>query len=146
MIAKLEHIKDEIINSLIMKKVVCPSAVQDVGTFGEHQNDQVSMQGFLPFSKGEYNENNEYLSVNEDDVASFLNLKDMGRKEISLIGHSSWCRKECNLLNLEGVFLVRGHVTTFNLKDTILDDIFGHDHVSLTIIYCLGDISAIMTI
>ncbi len=130
MIAKLEHIKDEIINSLIMKKVVCPSAIQDVGTFGEHQNAQVSMQGFLAFSKGEYNENNEYLSVNEDDVASFFNLKYMGRKEVSFIGHSSWCRKECNLLNLEGVFLVRGHVTAFNLKDAILNDIFGHDHAA----------------
>ncbi len=42
MTAKLEHIGDEIINNLTTKRVVCPSAVQDVGTFGEHQNDQIS--------------------------------------------------------------------------------------------------------
>jgi hypothetical protein len=34
----------------------------------------------------------------------------------------------------------------FYLKEAILDDILGHDHVSLTILYCLGDISMVMTI
>ncbi len=35
MIAKLERIGDETINNLTMKKVVCPSAIQYVGTIRE---------------------------------------------------------------------------------------------------------------
>jgi hypothetical protein len=88
-----------------MKKVACLNDVQGVGIFGENQNDQVSTQGLLAFLKGEYNESNESLNVSEDDVASSPNLKDMGQTEVSLIGCSSWCRKECDLLNLEGVSL-----------------------------------------
>jgi hypothetical protein len=50
---RLEHIRDEIINNLTMKKVVCPIAVQNVGTFREYQNYQISTQGLLAFLKGE---------------------------------------------------------------------------------------------
>jgi hypothetical protein len=32
------------------------------------------------------------------------------------------------------------------MKEAILDDILGHDHVSLTILYYLGNILAVMTI
>jgi hypothetical protein len=32
------------------------------------------------------------------------------------------------------------------MKEAILDDILGHDHVGLTIFYCLGDISVVMII
>ncbi len=53
MIPKLECIGDETINNLTMKRVVCPNAIQIVGTFGEHQNDQASTQGPLEFLKGE---------------------------------------------------------------------------------------------
>ncbi len=56
-----------------MKIVVCLSAVRDVGTSGEHQNDQVSTQGFHAFLRGEYSENNESRSASEDDVASSPN-------------------------------------------------------------------------
>jgi hypothetical protein len=73
----LEHIGDEIINNLTTKKVVCSSAVQNVGTSREHQNDLIFTQGLLKFSKGEYNESNEFFNANEDDVASLFNLKDM---------------------------------------------------------------------
>ncbi len=69
-------------------------------------------------------------------MASLLNLEDMHQREALPIRCSSWCGRECNLLNLEGVFLVKGHVTVFNLREAILDNIFGHDHVDLTILYC----------
>jgi hypothetical protein len=36
---RLKHIGDETINNFIMKRVVCLSAVRNVNTFGEHQND-----------------------------------------------------------------------------------------------------------
>ncbi len=127
-----------------MKKVVCLSVVQDVGKFGEHQNDQVSTQRLRAFSRGEYSESNESLSVSEDDVASSPNLKDMCQREVSLIGRSNWCRKECDILNLESVFLAKGHVMATDSKETIMDNIFGHDHVGLTILYCPGDISVEM--
>ncbi len=37
------------------------------------QNDQVSIEGLLSFLGGEYNESNESLSVNENDVANLPN-------------------------------------------------------------------------
>lgn len=43
-------------NNFTTKKVVCLSAVQNVSTNGEHQNDQVFTQGLLAFLKGECNE------------------------------------------------------------------------------------------
>jgi hypothetical protein len=49
MIVKLERIGDETINSLIMKKVVCLSVIWNVNTAKEHQNDRISIQGFLMF-------------------------------------------------------------------------------------------------
>jgi hypothetical protein len=62
------------------------------------------------------------------------------------IGHSSWCIRECDLLDLEGDFLSKGCVMAFNMKETILDDILGHDLVGLTILHCSGNISIIMII
>jgi len=143
---RLECIKDETINNLTMKRVVCPSAVQNVGTFGEHQNDQVSTQGLLAFLRGEYNKNNKSFSVNEDDLASSPNLKDMCQKEALPIGHNNWHGKEYDLLDDEGVFLMKGCVTVSDPRESILDDILGHDHDGLTIFYLHGDILAIMTI
>jgi hypothetical protein len=70
----------------------------------------------------------------------------MCQKEVSLMGRSSWCKKECDHVDPEGVFFTRGHVTTFDPKEAIFDDILGDDHVSLTIIYYLGDISTVMSI
>jgi hypothetical protein len=91
----LEHIRDETINNLTKKKVVCPSAISNVGIIREDQNDQVSTQGFPMFSRNEYNnENNESLSANENNVASLLNLKDICRREALPVGCSNWCRKE----------------------------------------------------
>ncbi len=42
--------------------------------------------------------------------------------------------------------LAKGHVIAFNLKEAIMDNILTHDHVNLTIFYCLGDISVVRTI
>ncbi len=120
--------------------------VQDVGTSGKQENDQVSTQGLFAFSRGVYNESNKSFNVGEDNVASPPNFKDMCWKETPLIGHSSWCKNDCDLLDLEGVFFARGHVMTFDLKEAILDDILGHDHVGLTILYCLWNISTVMVI
>jgi len=94
----------------------------------------------------EYIERSESLSANEHDVASSPNLKDMHQREVLLIGDSSWHESECNLLDLEGVFLAKDCVTTSNLRETIMDDILGHDHVDLTMPYCLGNILVVMTI
>jgi hypothetical protein len=68
----------------------------------------------------------------------------MCQKEAPPIRLNSWRGNECNFLDLEGVFFMKGCVTTSNLKEAILDNILGHDHVGLTIFYCLGGISAIM--
>ncbi len=70
-------IADETINNLTTKKVVCLSVVQNVGIVKDHQNDQVSTQGFLAFLGGEYSESSESFGTNEDNVVSLLNLKDI---------------------------------------------------------------------
>ncbi len=82
------------------------------------------------FLGGEYNERSEFFGANEDDVASSPNLEDLHWKEASPIGCSSWHKKECNLLNLEGVFLARGCVIGFDSREAILDDSFGDDHAA----------------
>ncbi len=46
---KLECIRDETINNLTVKRVVCPSVVWNVGIAREDQNDQVSNRGLLAF-------------------------------------------------------------------------------------------------
>ncbi len=53
------------------------SVVQNVGIVKDHQNDQVSTQGFLAFLGGEYSESSESFGTNEDNVVSLLNLKDI---------------------------------------------------------------------
>jgi len=75
--SRLDFIGDEIINNLVTKKVVCFSAVRNVGIVKKHQNDQVSTQELLVFSRGEYNERSEFLGANEDNVASSPNLEDL---------------------------------------------------------------------
>jgi hypothetical protein len=144
--AKLECIGDETINNLTTNKVVCSSVIHNVSTTKENQNDQVSTQGLPVFSGDEYNESSEFLNANEDNVASLLNFEDMRQREALPIGCSSWHRKECDLQDREGDFLLKGHVTKFDPREAILDNIIGDYHVDLTILYCLGNISMIMTI
>jgi hypothetical protein len=98
------------------------------------------------FLGGEYNESSESFNVNEDDVASLPNLEDMCQREVQPIRHSSGCEKECDLQNPKGVFLMGRCVMASDLREVILDIILGDDHVGLTILYCLGDISMVMTI
>jgi hypothetical protein len=69
----------------------------------------------------------------------------MHRREASPIGHSNWHGKECNVQDLESVFLTRGHVTIFDPREVIQDSL-GDDHFGLTNFYYLGDLSTIMTI
>jgi hypothetical protein len=58
-------------------------------------------------------------------VPSLPNLEDMHWREAPLIGRNSWPQKECNLQDLEGVFLVKGRVMTSNPREVILDNIIG---------------------
>jgi len=98
------------------------------------------------FLGGGYNESNESFSANENDVASLFNLENMCRREVLPIGHNNWCEKECNLQDPEGVFLVKGCVMASNLREVILENILGDDHVGLTILYCPRNISMVITI
>jgi hypothetical protein len=69
--------------------VVCSSAIQNVSTTKEDQNDKVSTQGLPMFLGDEYNESSESLSDNEDIVASLLNFEDMRQREALPIRRSS---------------------------------------------------------
>jgi len=96
------------------------------------------------FSRDEYNESSESFNANENDVASLFNLKNMCQKEASPIGRSNWHRKDCDIQDLEGVFLAKGHMTAFDSKEAIMDNILGDDHVALTILYYPRNISMLM--
>jgi hypothetical protein len=114
MTIKLEYIGDETIDNLTTKMVVYLSVIRIVGTTRKHQNDQVSTQELLAFWGGEYSKSSEYFGANEDDVASSPNLQDMHQRKVPPIGCSSWHRKECGLLNPEGVSFAKNHVTVSN--------------------------------
>jgi hypothetical protein len=144
---KLKRIGDETINHFTTKMVVCLSVIWNVNIVGEDQNDQDSTRGLPILFRSAYNiGSSESLSAHEDDVASSPNLEDMRQKEVLPIGRSSWCKKECDLQDPKGVFFVKGHVMAIDPKEVILKDILGDDHVSLTIIYYIEDISTIMII
>jgi len=58
-------------------------------------------------------------------VGSSPNLEDMHQKEVSPIGQNNWCINECDFLNLEGVFFMKGRVMPFDPRETIMDNILG---------------------
>ncbi len=41
---------------------------------------------------------------------------------------------------------MKGHVMVFDMREAILDNILGHDHVDLTILYYFRNISVVLTI
>ncbi len=45
----------------------------------------------------------------------------MYQKKPPLIGCSSWHKKECDLQGPRSVFVMKGHVTTFNPREVILE-------------------------
>lgn len=104
MTTRLEHIADETINILTMKKVACLNAIWNVGTTKKDQNDQDCTQWLLVFYGDEYNESSESFNANGDDVASLFNFKNMCWKKASPIWHSSWHKKDYDLQNPKGVF------------------------------------------
>jgi hypothetical protein len=79
-------------------------------------------------------------------VASSLNLEDICQREAPPIRCSNWHRRECDLLDPEGVSLMKGLVMVFEMRETILDNILGHDHVDLTIFYYPRDNSMVLII
>jgi len=45
-----------------------------------------------------------------------------------------------------GLFIVNGCVIACDLKEVVLDNQLGEDHVRTSILYCLNNVLAIMTI
>jgi len=59
---------------------------------------------------------------------------------------SQWRGVECDLLDVDGIFIAKGRVIAFNLMEVVFDDQLGEDHVGLRILYCLGIVLVIMMI
>jgi hypothetical protein len=53
---------------------------------------------------------------------------------------------ECNVIDVEAVFVAREWNNCMWPKEEVLDDDLGEDHVGLCILYCLDDILVIMNI
>ncbi len=79
-------------------------------------------------------------------MVSSFNLEDMRQRKAPPIGCNNWRGRECDFLDHEGVFLMKGCVAVFDMREAILDNILGHDHVDLTIFYCPKDILVVLTI
>ncbi len=45
-----------------------------------------------------------------------------------------------------GLFIASGHVIACDPRETIVDNLLGEDHVKMSILYCLNNILAVMTI
>jgi hypothetical protein len=53
---------------------------------------------------------------------------------------------ECELVDDVGLFVTSGHVIACDLREAVLDNQFGEDHVGVSILYCPNNISVVMTI
>jgi hypothetical protein len=53
---------------------------------------------------------------------------------------------ECELVDDVGLFVASGYVIVSDPREAILDNQLGEDHVGVNILYCLNNISVVMTI
>ncbi len=58
----------------------------------------------------------------------------------------SWRSIECDVVDVEGVYVDREWIIVCDSREEVLDDDLGEDHVGLFILYCLNDILVIMNI
>jgi hypothetical protein len=61
-------------------------------------------------------------------------------------GRFVWQSVECDLADDVGLFIVSGFVIDCDLKEAILDNQLGEDHVKMSILYFLNNVSTVMTI
>jgi hypothetical protein len=62
------------------------------------------------------------------------------------LGRCNWRGTKCDVVDVEGVFIARGQVIACDLREAMLDDDLGKDHVGILILYCLDDILTVMSI
>ncbi len=60
--------------------------------------------------------------------------------------HCSWRGIECDVVDVEGVFIVRGQLIACDPREIVLYDDLGEDRFGSLILYCPNDISTIMNI
>ncbi len=65
---------------------------------------------------------------------------------IMLKGRCVWQGVECELVDDVGLFIASGHVISCDPKEVVLDNQLGEDHVGVSILYCLNNISMVITI
>jgi len=53
---------------------------------------------------------------------------------------------ECELVDDVGLFVASGNVITYDPREVVFNNQLGVDHVEVSILYCLNNISTIMTI
>lgn len=58
----------------------------------------------------------------------------------------NWRGNECDVVDVEGVFIVTGRVIACDPREVVLNDDLGEDHFELFILYCRNDKSTIMSI
>jgi hypothetical protein len=65
---------------------------------------------------------------------------------IMLKGRCVWQGVECELVDDVGLFIASGHVISCDPKEVVFDNQLGEDHVGVNILYCLNNISMVITI
>jgi hypothetical protein len=53
---------------------------------------------------------------------------------------------ECDVVDVEGVFVARGQVITCDPREVVFNNDLCEDHVGIFILYCPCDISIVMSI
>ncbi len=92
-----------------------------------------------------------------DSMSEWSNEKGNGEEEhersdnendfhIMLKGRCVWQGVECELLDDVGLLIASGQVIACDPKEAIIDNQLGEDHVGVSILYCLNNISTIITI
>ncbi len=94
--------------------------------------------------------NNDDSSNGHNNVPT-ANLCTLGKNvhddhpNFSSLGCCSWKGMECDVVDVEGVFVAKGRIIACDPREVVLDLDLG-DHVGILILYCLNDILVVISI
>jgi hypothetical protein len=82
----------------------------------------------------------------EEEEEQGDNEKERRNSHMPSKGMFVWQGAECDLVDDVGFFIVSGYVIACDLKEAVLNNQLGEDHVKMGILYCINNVSSIMTI
>ncbi len=84
---------------------------------------------------------------NEDEHdEGYVEYRGVGNPNFARRCRFQWRGVEFDMLDDDGIFIVKGQVIVYDPMEAILNDKLGEDHVGLCIMYCLVIVSTVMMI